>query len=341
MTPATLDQFMALNEQLAALAVAGVPLDLGLGQSKSEIPIALERASAVVARRVSQGASVAEALREEDPALPAAYRCLMQVGQETGEIGMLLQGQARLARSVSDSNRTVRSAMFYPLLIGTLAFAGLVAACYFLVPILSNSFTSLDAPAGFGLEFLEALRDSMPIWGTAIPIIFALWFIGRWMQRGRSPNARTLAWLPGVSRTMQLERTANFAESLAALLESGIALPTALYTAAGASGDRGLAMAAKELSADLVAERPLGSLTSLRKFPAFLRWVLSDPSLDDRASLLRTAGGMYRDWATQRSERMQMLAPIFGIVVLGGGVTLVYALVLFVPLVELLRGVAK
>ena len=79
MPTASLDEFMALNDQLAALVEAGVPLDVDLGP-RSQAASTLERINALVARRVSQGASLTAALETDDKLLTPSYRSMVQLG---------------------------------------------------------------------------------------------------------------------------------------------------------------------------------------------------------------------------------------------------------------------
>src|SRR4051794_36611036 len=66
MEPATLDDFMSLNDQLAAAVEAGVPLDVDLGRGQQETATTLEKINALVARRVSQGSSLSAAIANDD-----------------------------------------------------------------------------------------------------------------------------------------------------------------------------------------------------------------------------------------------------------------------------------
>jgi hypothetical protein len=50
---------------------------------------------------------------------------------------------------------------------------------------------------------------------------------------------------------------------------------------------------------------------------------------------------MYRESAERRAARLRTLAPIVALVLFGGTVTLLYGLTLFVPVVELLRTLAR
>ena len=98
MTSATLDDFMLINEQLDALVEAGVPIDVDLGTQRASTSEALERINASVARRVSQGASLGEAIAAEERIATPSYRALVQVGLRTGDLQSALVMGATVPR---------------------------------------------------------------------------------------------------------------------------------------------------------------------------------------------------------------------------------------------------
>ena len=334
---------MAINDQLGALVQAGVPLDLGLGKPPAETAAALERINAVVARRVSQGASVEEALLTEDQPVPAAYRCLMQIGLRSGDVSTALQGFSQLARTAESSRHIVRLSLLYPLVVCCVAYVGLVGMCLYFVPILSDTYRELEVREGIGLQIMQALQESLPYWVAIPPILLA---VVAWQMRPRSHQSprHTDVWaqLPGAAHTIQLERWANFADGLAALVQAGTPLAEGLSLAACAGGDTQLTAGVRELS--LVMQRdelPAEDAPAARHFPPFLRWALwhSEATIG-RVRALKMAAEMYRDAAQRRMRRLWATAPLVACVVVGGGVTLLYGLALFLPVVQLLRGLA-
>ena len=68
---ASINDYQALNEQLAALVEAGVPLDAGLPTSGGSAAAILERINVTVARRMGRGETLAEALEGDDQEVPA------------------------------------------------------------------------------------------------------------------------------------------------------------------------------------------------------------------------------------------------------------------------------
>jgi hypothetical protein len=56
---------------------------------------------------------------------------------------------------------------------------------------------------------------------------------------------------------------------------------------------------------------------------------------------LRLVADTYRASAQRRLDRWALAAPLLLCVVVGGGATLLYGLALFVPIVDLLNGLAR
>lgn len=347
METATLDDYLALNEQLAALVAAGVPLDVGLGPPDRSAAQALERINATVVRRVGRGESLAEALEGDDEDVPPSYRSLVQLGLHSGNLATALDGSSRVAASVDSSRYALESACIYPLIVCLLVYAGLIGLCLFFVPTLAGLYESVRLAPGPGLRVLQVLRDTLPYWATILPLIlilFVAWRI-RSGSRRQVTGVRTgglVGWLPGVSKTVYQERCARFAASLAELLDDGVPLDESLRIAADGSGDAALRESAQRLATAVDAGQLPGDESPVAlRFPPFLRWAIwHSEATTGRARALQIAARMYRETAERRAERLRTVAPVLALVLLGGSVTLLYGLALFVPMVELLSALA-
>jgi type II secretory pathway component PulF len=192
------------------------------------------------------------------------------------------------------------------------------------------------------------LRDTLPYW-IAIPPV-ALLALAAWRYYAQSRRdlsggraGRWLAWLPGMSRAMFQQRCANFAAGLASLVAAEVPLEDGLRLAAGTCGDATLSEGARALAAAFQqGQVPGDDSPAARAFPPFLRWALLDSDAAvGRGPALQMAANLYRESAERRAERLRVVAPILVCVILGGGVTLLYGLALFVPVVEMLKAVAS
>jgi type II secretory pathway component PulF len=149
-------------------------------------------------------------------------------------------------------------------------------------------------------------------------------------------------WLPGVPQIVHEQRLAGFAEMLASLLDAGVPLPDALSLSAAHLEDASLIRTTRELAQSFQSGRePAEDSAVAGSFPPFLRWAIfqADGAIG-RARALRMAANVYRQSAQRRLGRMRVVVPLVACVVLGGGITLLYALALFVPVAQMIQGLA-
>jgi general secretion pathway protein F len=342
----TLDDFMAWNEQLAALVGAKVPLQLGLSPDAHDAARQLEKINALVARRTSQGASLAAALEADDDVIAPAYRAVALEGIHDGDLTAGLPAATQLAVAAQETKQAVGMTFLYPLLVCCLAIAGLVGFCVMLAPRLETAFSELRVQPQRGMKLLEVLRTAMPLWAIGLPLgLVALTAWGRLRSKRAGSDGGRSRWallLPGFSRADADEQTARAAEMLAALLDKGTPLDGALRIVAEGCGDAGLRVALKSLANTAAADQPPADRIDVaNRLPPFFCWaLLHSAGTTGRPAALRMAATIYHDAARRRRSRLRLIAPLLAMVVVGGSVTLLYGLTLFLPVIDLLYGLA-
>src|SRR5204862_8220654 len=88
----TIDQLLALNEEIAALVRAGIPLDRGLLEAGRDVRGRLGRIAGALGRRLGRGESLVEALHAEERAIPPLYRAGVEAGARAGRLPVALDG---------------------------------------------------------------------------------------------------------------------------------------------------------------------------------------------------------------------------------------------------------
>ena len=337
MEASTLDDLMAVNEQLAALASADVALDLGLGHQAADVTAMWTRFNATIGRQVSRGASLSDALRESDASIPRMYRCLMLLGLQYSKLNLALDCSRTTATGADDTRSVIRAGLLYPFLIGVLAYLGTVGFLLFLVPLLADTYDVPEMTPGPWLSRLQLVSASLLYW-VAIPPAIVLSAVAWKVWRTQHAAGRWSWFAHALSATNKLQY-ATFAEILAELLQMGTPREEALELAVGACGNEELARQAQ----CLVAAWKAGETTELHepllaKFPPLLRFALVESRSDaDRCQALRAAAIVYRQSARHRSRQLRVLLPVLSLIFIAGGITLLYGLLLFLPLVELLQ----
>jgi general secretion pathway protein F len=347
MEAVSLDDIIALNDQLGLLAQAGVPLELGLGGPK-EASARLDKINATVARRVQAGESLPEAIVVDEALIPATYRGLLQWGLGKGDLRAGLDSVCGLGESTERIERKVDFTLFYPLLVCTLAGMGLIGLCLFYVPTVEGIYQQLGFVPGRGLTALLWMRRALPYWTVFPPAAFLALIVWLFYEKttrgstGRLPAA-LVGRIPSARQSVDRQRCAVFADAVADLLESGMPLQEALPIASATCGDRGLSEGAGWLAGELKQGRiPDKNAPEVRVFPPLLCWALFDSEpVAGQISALRTAAGGYRELAAKSQRRLELVAAPVACAVLGGGAVLLYGLAVFLPAIEMLKTLAQ
>ena len=92
----SLDDLIALNDEVAALARAGLPIELGLSGLADSTGGPLGDLTRRLRDRLASGESLAEAFRAEGKMLPPSYRALVEAGMRSGRLSEALEGFGEL-----------------------------------------------------------------------------------------------------------------------------------------------------------------------------------------------------------------------------------------------------
>ncbi len=335
-----LDDLIALNDEIAALVRAGVPLEMGLAELGGDLPGRLGRFATALAQRTAQGESLAQAITGDAGQLPPAYRAVVAAGVRAGRLPAALEAVAASARRLSETCRITAIAAIYPLLVVLVAWCGLLFFTCVLAPRFAAMFRAFNVPGYPFFAVLTRAGRGAWYWGPIVPMVvlvfIAVWWLasaeGRWAER-------LFAWAPWTGRMLRCSRTATFLEVLTLLVESQTPLPEAVVLAAEASGDPQTLRMARQMAATLQngQTQPAGGAA----LPPLVNWLLLAAGRDGALlPALRHAAAAYHRRARHQSDLLRLLLPVLLTVVVGGGVTALYALALFVPYTTMLRSLA-
>ena len=345
----TIDQLIALNDEIAALARAGLPLERNLEAIGGDLPGRLGEITRALGGRMARGEGLAEALDAEGASLPRAYRAAVEAGLRAGRLPVALEGLASFARSYAELRRAVGLALMYPLTVLALAYVLFVAFAAAIAPRFLAAFESLRLARGLGpLSRLAGLGAGAAYWGPAVPAVALAGLGVAWARSGgaaglgRGRGRGLMAWVPWVGGMVVNARASAFAGLLALLVEHRVPLSEGIELAAGASGDPamerdGLAIAEALRRGDALGDGLRGAGT----FPPLLRWLMVAGERQGRlADALRHAAETYRRRALARADAIRTVLPTALMLAIGATATLIYALTLFVPLSTLLNDLA-
>jgi type II secretory pathway component PulF len=339
--PISLENLIALNEEIAALVRAGIPLELGLGGSR-EAPKNLAAITQRLRREMERGSSLVDALKNCGAEFPPSYLALVEAGLRSNRLSDALISAAAFARTLLEIQRSLRSALVYPVIVLSVAYAFFLVLLTDLLPRIIDMLTDIRFTPDSLLLALRSLSQTVIYWGPALPIvvvIMAIWTGLLPLGTSQRPTAviGRLRFLPWIGRIVNDVQSASFCHLLSLLVEREVPLPEALEVSGTASADRHLARECREIAAGLRKGLPLSHvLKTSRRLPAFTRWMLAAGQTQGALpAVMATLGDVYRLRARSRIELFRMSAPLILTIVLGGGAVAAYAFLLFVPMRDL------
>jgi len=348
-TPLSLDQLVALNDELEALVRAGIPLERGLKAASGDYRGRLGQALRDLSGRLEAGERLPDAMARSGPEMPEVYRSILEAGLRSGRLAEALGGMAQIGTARLEARRTIALACFYPLLVLVLAY-GLFL---FFLEVVFPRF--VEASESFRLEntpvatTLDRAGQTAGYWGPVVPLVLvALFFL--WGRSGRSKgldgskvSSPLTARLPWVGRMLGNYRAANFAELLAHLVDHEVPLDQAVRLASDASGSGPFRRSVERFADSLGAGAATTTAPeSSSEIPPLLTWMLtSGHRQGSLASGLRHLASAYRRKADRQAETFRVILPGLLIVVIGSVAVLSYGLLLFVPLRSLWDGLAN
>jgi type II secretory pathway component PulF len=347
--PITLDQLLALNDEIAALVRAGVPLERGLQVAGRDLRGRLGRVSSALGERLNRGESLSDALQSEEESVPPLYRAVVQAGARSGRLAVALEGLAEYVRGYSEARAAIGLALWYPLLVLALAYGLLVGLVSLAVPRYVSAFEALDVPAPAVLRLLSKIGETVHYWWPIGPILLFILLIA-WIRSGTAARFQSPSWawlriFPWMKSILANYETASFSDLLALLLEHNVAYPTALVLAAESTGNRKLTEGAHRLAEGISRGEPMATAMAdldRRAFLPMLRWVLaSGQEQGSMVNSLHSLAQTYRKRARFQAEKLSIFLPVILMLVVGASAALLYALALFIPLVDLLHGLTS
>jgi len=191
------------------------------------------------------------------------------------------------------------------------------------------------------------IRGSIGYW-IWVPPLIAILFVVWWTRTAQgnllhfSGLTSPLGWIPGVGRLANRFLCYTLARLVAMLVENNVPLDEGIVLAAQATGSANWIQSAREMAAAIQRGDPAAAHCSRTSFPPYLRWLIGQQfDAGPRTQALQAAADGYRRQAAMLADRLQTWLPVGLCVGIGGTATLLFALSVFLPLIEMLNGLVN
>lgn len=348
MQTVTLEQLIALNREISALAAAGVPLAEGLVRVANDFDGPTSALAQRLTDRLVEGKTLSEALDAEGDKLPESYRAIVKAGLQSGRLTSALEGYTNTATRIVELRRVAGLAMLYPVMLLIVIWVLFLVFCNFVLPkfdwlgindqlLASRLRWSVFEVGGIERWLLWLL---LPVGLLAIAW---LWWrrTSSTVEAGLAGRRSWLSWIPGIRRVQRLSCEANFAELLSLLVDQRIPLPEALRLAATGSGLQAVSASTQALITHVESGKPLGTKTAaFQQLPPLVRLaLLSNKSPEKLSTGLKRAADTYHERAQSWSQSVSFYLPIGATALIGGTTVAGYSLLLLQPYVAMLHEV--
>jgi type II secretory pathway component PulF len=343
------EDLIALNEEIAGMARAGLPLDQGLAAIAGEMGHGeLQRVTLALAADLRSGQSLPEALERQRNRVPPFYASLVAAGIRSGRFAEVLATLTVYARTIAGVRTMIREALFYPLTVLAFGFGLLFFLCFFVLPKFAEVFREFEMKLPAVTEFMMLIMGN-PLRYLLYPLVVLIALVAS--IRGimiRSEEGRCL-WanfcysIPILGTLLRAARLAAFADLLAILVDHEVPLPEALELAGAASADPVMASTIRDVVRDLNLGMPLAeALRGRGLVPAWVSWMAGvGEKRGNLGQSLRQVAEIYRRQVELRAALVRNVLPPFLIISMAGVFIILFVGTVMSPMYKLLEGLSK
>ena len=329
-----------VTRQLATLTGSGLRIEEALQTIAGGQPPRVAAVVLQIRTALTEGRSLANALSDHPASFSEFYRASVKAGEQAGRLDKVLTHLADFVENRARNSQTVMLALLYPALLGLVSLGIVTMLMVFVVPDIVGVFTSRGAALPFVTRALIAVSDGVRNYGPATAVLLALAIFGVtvWLRRGqnRAKWHEVLAKSWATRRFVQRMNSAQFAGTLATLVQSGVPLVAALDAASDATPN----LYIRGQIADLTQKVRQGSalrpaMEAAACFPPMLVAMVASGEANGRLgqALDHAATDQQRDLDAWVKAVVALVEP--GILLIMGGMVLTIVLAILLPIVSM------
>lgn len=228
-----LQELATFTQQLANLLQSGMPLTVALqSMTHLESKGISAQVSQQLRQEVMEGRSLSDAMSKQPLIFSELYINMVRAGETSGALVDVLRRMAAHFQQFAEVQGKLVSAMIYPIMVCCVGAGLILFFIYFMLPHFTEMFR------GFNVELPWPTRMLMSVgyifthfWWLVLLALGALFVLFRRFQAGESGRRKLDQLkmnLPVIGKVVRVNLFAQFARTLATLLQNGVPVLTAL-----------------------------------------------------------------------------------------------------------------
>jgi general secretion pathway protein F len=337
----TQEEVATMTRQLASLVKANIPLVDALNALVDQIEsVGLRGILSQVREAVNEGSALAKALSQHPKAFDHIYINMVEAGESSGTLGLVLLRLADLKEAQTRLRRKVIGGMTYPAIMFIVAMLVLIAIFAFVIPKLQQIFVSMNKALPLTTEILIWISVQLTTWWPALlmGLVLTAYLFNRYINSasGREKWDRFKLSAPVFGKVTRMSGITRFAGTMSTLLGSGVPILTAMNIAKNLVGNVHIARAIENARSNITEGQSIADpLRRSGEFPPLVIHMISiGEKTGELPAMLKNVADSYEEQvATAVDSMTAMLEPAM-IVFMGGTVGFIVVSVI-TPLMEM------
>jgi type IV pilus assembly protein PilC len=306
------------SRQMALLLSSGtdVVAALELLQSQVSNPM-FRKAIAAVGDDIRGGGSLSGAMRKHPKVFQVMYWRSISAGEKSGNLDVVLRQMADYIERRLLTEKKIKSAMTYPVVVLIVAALVVVVLVTFVLP----TFASLYSAFGASLPKVTLMMLSAATWagayglyvfGGLIALIGLIFLYGR-TAKGKYNIDRVVLRAPIIGRIVNLNELSRACRTMALLFRVGLPLPDIMALAVQSASNKVASEAIAGVQRDLLRGEGLSKPMAKRPFflPLMVQMVAVGEETGNLDTTLNTVAETYEVEADDKtSSAIEMIQPI-------------------------------
>ncbi len=313
------------SRQLSVMVSAGVPLVRALGILSDQcVNPKMAKALNILSADVQQGTNMSESMRKSPAIFDRLYTAMIQAGEVGGVLDDVLERLSKLLEDTSRLQNQIKSAMSYPVTVGSFAILVFLGMTMFLIPVFAGIFEQIGGELPL---FTQVMLNISKFLRSPAALLLPVIFIGGsflFKQYYATPIGRKQidAWslkLPLFGDLIQKNAVARFSRTFGSLTRAGVPMLTALEIVRDTAGNQVIADAI-DLAREEVQTGGMISVALARPkcFPIMALQMLSiGEETGELDQMLMKVADFYEDEVEQAVKAMTSIMEPVMIVVVG------------------------
>ncbi|MEM1394473.1 MAG: type II secretion system F family protein [Cyanobacteria bacterium P01_D01_bin.116] len=334
------------SRQFAALTNAGVAIVRSLGVLSEQCGNPkLKDALLDISSEVQNGVNLSDAMRKHPQCFDGLYVSMIQAGEVGGVLDEVLNRLAKLLEDTARLQNQIKSAMSYPVVVGSLAVIIFLAMTIFLIPIFAGIFKELGTELPALTKFMLWISGVLTSWRLFVLIGIVVGAKVAFDMYYKTPvgtlNIDALSLkLPLFGDLIQKSAIARFSRTFGSLTRSGVPILTSLEIVRDTSGNQVIANAIDAARSE-VQQGGMISI-ALQKENVFPPMAIQMMSIGEETGeldgMLMKVADFYEDEVEQAVKALtSVLEPVMIVVI--GGMVAVILLSMYLPMFKVMEDI--